>query len=267
MTLEQSDWTEEDSALYRELSAVAVPGREEQLAALVALLPFGRNEAFSVIDLGCGEGVLAASVLDAYPHASVLALDGSASMLGEASARLDRFGGRARLGEFDLGSSEWRDRMTGAGAVLSSLALHHLSGEGKRRLFEDAARKTTDRAALLVADIIEPARQEAWAYYADVYDAAAERRSREQTGSGELYQRLVDEEWNYFRFPDPGELPSPLFDQIAWLRAAGFASADCFWKLAGHAVYGGYKQGAGAASERISYGEALRSVRQLLASN
>ena len=99
MSLEQSGWTEEDSALYRELSAVAVPRREEQLAALVALLPFGRDEAFDVVELGCGEGVLAAAVLDAYPRAGVLCLDGSASMLREASARLERFGERARLGE------------------------------------------------------------------------------------------------------------------------------------------------------------------------
>ena len=267
MGLEQSDWTEEDSALYRELSAVAVPRREEQLAALIALLPFGRDEEFRVVELGCGEGVLAAAVLDAYPHASVLALDGSASMLGETSARLERFGERARLGEFDLGASHWRSRMAGADAVVSSLAIHHLSGDGKRRLFEDVSRETTDRSALLIVDVIEPSKAEAWGYYADVYDMAAERRSREQTGSEELYQRLVEEEWNFFRFPEPGEMPSPLFDQLAWLREAGFASADCFWLLAGHAVYGGYKKESGATSERISYEEALRSVRKQLALN
>ncbi len=264
MTLEQSDWTEADSALYRELSAVAVPRREEQLAALVALLPFGRDESFRVVELGCGEGVLAAAVLDAYPRASVLALDGSASMLREAAARLDRFGERARHGEFDLGSSDWRGSLAGAGAVVSSLAIHHLSGDGKKRLFQDVARETTERGALLIVDVVEPSMTEAWEYYADVYDMAAEQRSREQTGSGQLYQRLIEEEWNFFRFPEPGEMPSPLFDQLAWLREAGFASVDCFWLLAGHAVYGGYRRGAGATSERITYGEALRAVRAQL---
>ena len=265
MSQEQSGWTEVDSALYRELSAVAVPRREEQLAALVALLPFGRDEVFGVVELGCGEGVLAAAVLDAYPRASVLALDGSASMLQETSARLQRFGGRARLGEFDLASPEWRGRMAGADAVVSSLAIHHLSGEGKRRLFEDAARETTERAAMLIVDVVEPARDEAWRYHADVYDMAAELKSRDQTGSGDLYERLGEEEWNFFRFPDPGEMPSPLFDQLAWLREAGFGSVDCFWLLAGHAVYGGFKSGAESMSDRISYGDALRAVREQLA--
>lgn len=267
MNVEQSGWTEEDSALYRELSAVAVPRREEQLAALVALLPFGRDEAFSVVELGCGEGVLAAAILDAYPRARILALDGSASMLSETAARLERFGERARLGEFDLDSSEWRGRMASADAVVSSLAIHHLTGDGKRRLFEDVARETTERAALLIVDVVEPTRDEAWAYYADVYDIAAEQRSREETGSGELYQRLLEEEWNFFRFPEASEMPSPLYNQLAWLREAGFVSADCFWMLAGHAVYGGYKRDAGATGERIAYGEALRTVRVQLAQN
>ena len=267
MSQEQSGWTEEDSALYRELSAVAVPRREEQLAALVGLLPFGRDEAFGVVELGCGEGVLAAAVLDAYPRAGVLCLDGSASMLREASARLERFGERARLGEFDLASTEWRGRMSGADAVVSSLALHHLSGEGKRRLFEDAAREMSERAALLVADVVEPRRDEAWRYYADMYDLAAELSSREQTGSGDLYKRLVEEEWNFFRFPDPGETPSPLFDQLAWLSEAGFESVDCFWLLAGHAVYGGYMSAAETTGDRVSYGEALEAVRGQLAQN
>ena len=267
MSLEQSGWTEEDSALYRELSAVAVPRREEQLAALVALLPFGRDEAFGVVELGCGEGVLAAAVMDAYPRARVLGLDGSASMLREASTRLERLGERARLAKFDLGSSEWRGRMAGADAVVSSLALHHLSGEGKKKLFEDAARETSERAALLVADVVEPRRDEAWRYYADVYDLVAELRSREQTGSGDLYKRLVEEEWNFFRFPDPGETPSPLFAQLAWLREAGFESVDCFWLLAGHAVYGGYKSAAETTGDRVSYGEALAALRGQLAQN
>ena len=156
MTQEQSNWSEEDSALYRELAAVAVPRREEQLASLVALLPFGRDESFSLVELACGEGVLSAAVLDAYPNARALALDGSASMRDATSARLASYGERARVAEFDLASGDWRGEMDGADAVVSSLAVHHLDAEGKRRLFRDVARATSERSALLIADIVEP---------------------------------------------------------------------------------------------------------------
>ena len=67
-------WGEEDSAVYRALAEVAVPGREAQLATMLCLLPFGRDEAFRIVDVGCGEGVFARAAMTAYPMASVLGL-------------------------------------------------------------------------------------------------------------------------------------------------------------------------------------------------
>ena len=69
-------WREEDSAVYRALAEVAVPGRESQLATMLCLLPFGRDEVFRIADVGCGEGVFAHAALTAYPMTSLLALDG-----------------------------------------------------------------------------------------------------------------------------------------------------------------------------------------------
>ena len=38
-----ANWSEEDSALYRRLAAIAVPDRADQLATLLCLIPFGRD--------------------------------------------------------------------------------------------------------------------------------------------------------------------------------------------------------------------------------
>ena len=62
-----------------------------------------------------------------------------------------------------------------------------------------------------------------------------------RSGSYELRRRFEAEHWNYYRYPDPVDHPSGLFEQLLWLREAGFAAVDCFWMYAGHAVYGGYK--------------------------
>ena len=35
---------------------------------------------------------------------------------------------------------------------------------------------------------------------------------------------------------------APLFHQLVWLRHAGFATVDCWWAFAGHAVFGGLKK-------------------------
>ncbi|MDQ7025812.1 MAG: hypothetical protein Q9P44_09650 [Anaerolineae bacterium] len=41
-----NDWTQEVSELYRKLSQIAVPARAEQIATLLALIPFAADEAF-----------------------------------------------------------------------------------------------------------------------------------------------------------------------------------------------------------------------------
>ena len=133
--------------------------------------------------------------------------------------------------------------------------MHHLDAHGKRRLFGAARRRVGVCAALLLADIALPLRPEAWRLFADA--AASRERSIARTGSADLYERLVAEHWNHYRYPDAAETSSPLASQLAWLADAGFEGADCFWMYAGHAVYGGYK-GAGAAQDA---GLALASVR------
>ena len=73
-------WTEENSQLCHEIAPVVVPARAEQVAALLLLLPFGQHEPFRAVELGCGAGALSSALLDCFPNASVLALDGSPAM-------------------------------------------------------------------------------------------------------------------------------------------------------------------------------------------
>jgi trans-aconitate 2-methyltransferase len=55
-----------------------------------------------VLDAGCGSGRVTEVLLERFPRASVVALDGSPSMLEQARARLARFGERITFVEADL---------------------------------------------------------------------------------------------------------------------------------------------------------------------
>ncbi|HEY7094026.1 MAG TPA: class I SAM-dependent methyltransferase [Ktedonobacterales bacterium] len=264
-TDESVEWSAESSKTYRQLASVAVPGREEQVATLLCLLPFGRDETFHVVELASGEGMLSQAILEAFPAATVMALDGEESMRQATAARLSPYGERARVAAFDIMSDNWYAKLDGADAVVSSLCVHHLSGEGKRGLVAAVRERLSARGCLLIADLVRPQREEARGLFAATWDRSARERSRAQTGDAALFDLFVRENWNYYTYPDPFDQPSPLFDQLRWLKEAGFAVVDCFWMQAGHAIYGGYREQAGATGDFIDYETALEIASRALA--
>ena len=236
-------WSEEDSAIYRAIAAVAVPRRDEMMAALVAAAPFAPDEPIKILELGSGEGLLAAALLARFPRASLTALDGSESMRRETTTRLAEFGARARVAAFELPTLDWWDRMFGVDLIVSSLALHHLNDAKKQYFYKAAAERMSPRGALLIADLIEPQHSSTRNAAADRWDGLA-RQQAESMGAPALYQRFLDEHWNHFRFPDAADQPAALMHHLVWLRHAGFVGVDCVWMDAGHAVFGGFKQAA-----------------------
>ena len=264
---ELEGWDEGASAVYRALAEVAVPRREEQLATLLCLLPFGSDDVFRIVDLGCGEGVLEYAALTAFPNAKALALDGSESMREHARNLLIPFGGRACVRSFTLESDEWLDEMDGAHCVVSSLVVHHLSDDGKRKLFQQAHSRISDAGALMLIDCVQPQRAEGVRLFAEAYDNISMRQSIERAGDTALFDKFVEEKWNIFRHPEASEMLAPLPHQLAWLAAAGFEGVDCFWLQAGYAVFGGYKGGGAAQGGGLPFEDALKAVRAALKAN
>jgi SAM-dependent methyltransferase len=234
-------WDEHSSRAFLDYGRYLVPGREEQIRTLCALIP-ARPEPFYVLELACGEGLLAQEILERYPTAILHGYDGSVEMLRAAESRLARWGERFQARAFDLAEVEWRSPAFPFQAVVSSLAVHHLDGLGKRELFRDIFALLAPGGALLIADIVQPAGPQGAAFSADTYDAAVRQRSLELAGNTEAFDFFVRERWNLFRYPDdPIDRPSTLFEQLQWLEAAGFGGVDAFWMQAGHAIFGGYK--------------------------
>jgi tRNA (cmo5U34)-methyltransferase len=223
-------------------------------------MPFAANDSFRVVELASGEGYLSHAILHRFTGASLLALDGSETMRQETGRRLAKFGARASVDAFDMQESSWHNRIEGADCVVSSLCIHHLDGAEKQQLFNAVSERLSPRGAFLIADLILPQRDEPRALFAAAWDRSAQAQSVQQTGSAALFDLFKRENWNYFRYPDPFDKPSPLFDQLLWLREAGLAVVDCFWMQAGHAIYGGYKSVSGA-SDTVTAAEAWESAK------
>ena len=104
-------WAEEDSEEFIEYGKYFVPEREVQLDVICRLIPAGQAP-FHVLELCCGEGLLAENILERFPNCTVHGYDGSPEMLRQATSRLARFG-QHRLDEVGkrlLGGHRCRDR-------------------------------------------------------------------------------------------------------------------------------------------------------------
>ncbi len=245
-TTAQAAWSEDASATFIDTADLFVPARAEQIATLVSLIPARRDETFTIAELAAGDGSLAQAVLDAFPACRYIALDGSEVMREALRTRLAAYSDRVEVRAFRMEQRAWREMLPSPlRCVLSSLCVHHLEGDAKRELFVDMAARIDAGGALLLADVVEPAAPWLASLYARQYDDIVRQQSIEAYGDLRGFQRFQAEQWNYFAYDygkaDSIDHPSPLADQLLWLREAGYVLVDCFWLRAGHAVYGGYR--------------------------
>lgn len=236
-------WDEETSKRYLDYGGYFVPQREMQMRIIVDLLR-GLPQPCTILELCCGEGILAEMLLNALPGSIYIGMDGSQVMLDKTNQRLEGFTGRYRLGKFDLADRSWRKLNNPAQAVVSMLAIHHLDGPGKQVLFQDVYAMLSIEGAFIVADMVEPASQSGRAMAADAWDEVVRQRSLELDGSMAGLDFFLKEGWNTYRYLDPDDIdhPSPLFGQLKCLEGAGFVYLDVHFFQAGHALFSGWKR-------------------------
>ncbi len=244
-------WTEADSGRFIDYGKYFVPDREAQIDTICGLIPPAADGA-TLVELCCGAGLLSAALLARFPAARVLAFDGSPRMLASvramAGAGAAAAAARLETREFDLADTAWRHFDRPAHAVVSSLAIHHLDGPGKRRLYADMAAALAPGGALVIADLVAPASAAGVKLAADAWDAAVRQRALEIDGNLDAFAEFRALGWNYYADPEPDPIdqPSALFDQLHWLAEAGLEAVDVHWMRAGHAIFGGRKPGGPA---------------------
>ena len=160
-----------------------------------------------VLDLGCGDGRLAALVLDARPQATeAIGLDSSAPMLDLARRRFADEP-RARVVEHDL--REPLPELGPLDVVVAGFSIHHLAHERKRSLFEEIATILRPGGVFANLEVVQCATPELQA---------------------EFYERIERPGG------DPEDVLAEVQPQLEWMRAAGLVQVDCMWRWRGFAL-------------------------------
>jgi tRNA (cmo5U34)-methyltransferase len=206
-----AEWTDAQRAERWIERREEIPGQQEVARVVFQDVIAGRQLS-RILDLGTGDGRVLAGLRLAFPKAEAVGLDFSRPMLEKAEARfaddlLVRFIEHdlndtlpADLGSFDL--------------VISAQAIHHLPDERKRALYREAFDLVAAGGVFCNIDLVA------------LPTEALFKRAMQTVGVGP-----EDE--------DPTDQPAAVEPQLAWLREAGFANVDCYWKwLAGAVLVG-----------------------------
>ena len=117
----------EVAARFAAHRAHIVPEARTQVDVLLRVLRQRARPVERILDLGGGDAVLLATLLDAFPDACGIAVDYSLEMLARATERLAAFPGRTAVQPGDLRTPDfWRVVPGPVDVVVSGFAIHHL---------------------------------------------------------------------------------------------------------------------------------------------
>ena len=213
----------------------AIPFAQEQLSVMARVARHYVRRAERVVDLGCGDGLLARVILNEYPEASAVLVDHSAPMLALAEESMTAYGGRYRAEQYDLSDPLADFLEAGADIVVSGYAIHHLPDTLKRNLYSEIFKLLRPGGVFINVEHVASAtpRQE------EMFDDALIDNLADSTG-----RNRADAARNYHDRPDKGDnILATVGAQLSWLREIGFENVDCHFKFLELAVFGGTKPG------------------------
>jgi tRNA (cmo5U34)-methyltransferase len=208
----QSEWQTKKHALKYLSRAHKLPHRGEGERVLLEQIP---PDAERVLDLGAGDGRLLSLVLASNPSIKEgVALDFSDPMITRAQSR---FQGdtRVRIVKHDF-SLPLPSDLGCFDAIVSSLAIHHLTHERKRQLYTEVLTHLNLAGVFCNLEHVS---------------SPTERLHRKFfLAIGQLPEK-----------EDPSNRLLDVETQLRWLREIGFVDVDCYWKWSELALLVGVK--------------------------
>jgi tRNA (cmo5U34)-methyltransferase len=203
-----------------------IPCFDDFYRMAIEAIPFARHEPFGVLDLGAGTGLVAEMVAARYPEARIDLVDIAENMLAEAKKRLKSYKNSFGFitGDYSVMSVHHRYEL-----VMSALSIHHLGAAAKRDLFGKIFDHLTTGGIFIIADQVAGDTEK------------IERIYRTRWNEEVLAKDVRTEELDAALKRMKEDRMSTLSEHIRWLRQAGFAEVNCWYKNYSFAVVSGCK--------------------------
>jgi SAM-dependent methyltransferase len=219
----------------------AIPMAAEQIGVMLSILQSRRAPVQRFLDLGCGDGILAAALLGAFPECRGVLADFSEPMLEQARSQLADHAGQLEFVNLDYGDPAWVQAVSGNGpfdAVVSGYSIHHQPDARKRPLYREILAQLSPGGWFVNIEHVAPAAPLATELFnqhiVDGYYAVEQQNGgrRTRTEMAELFHGRPDKDANRLLSVET---------QCNWLRGLGYEQVDCYFRIYELAVFGGRK--------------------------
>ena len=223
----------------------ATPLSIEQIDVMLQLLTAARGSVVeNFLDLGCGDGMLSAAILDEFPTARGCLVDISEPLLTAARHQLQAHADRVDFIVADYTQPGWTraiSRLLPFDAVVSAFAAPGSPDHQKRELYTEIFQLLKPEGPFV--NIEQVASSTRWTESIwDDYLIEAIFGPEIKGASGERRVEVARE--YYKRAKAGGNVCAPLEVQCDWLREIGFENVECYLKVAELAVFGGQRPAA-----------------------
>lgn len=217
----------------------ALPMAAEQIAVMLKLLAAGPRPVARFLDLGCGDGILGAAILEMFPAAHGLLADFSEPMLAAARRSLSAHAAQLTFSRLDYADPGWVSTARPAGpfdAIVSGYSIHHQPDDRKQALYVEIFDLLQPGGWFVNVEHVAPAGELTTMLFNEhIIDAwFSDRRKGDPT----LERGQVAAEFHN-REDRVANILAPVEVQCNWLRAIGFQDVDCYFKIYELAVFGG----------------------------
>jgi ubiquinone/menaquinone biosynthesis C-methylase UbiE len=220
---------------------VAFPGALDQIAVMLKLVEGNSSQVNHFLDIGCGDGILGAAILEKYPQARGVFLDFSEDMLKAAEEKLRNDKDRVELINLDYGDRNWVHKVERLGpfqVIVSGFSIHHQPDERKKELYKEIFNLLTTGGifinvehVLSKTEWIGKVHNEYFIDFLFEYEKSqGSGKTRAEISAG--FYRRIDKDANILTLVE---------DQCNWLKDIGFKDVDCYFKVFELAVFGGRK--------------------------
>jgi len=192
-------WSSTEHALSYLSRADRIPRRTEGESALLEQVP---KTVGRILDVGTGDGRLLGLLKVDRPEAIGVALDFSEAML---AAVRDRFAEDDRVEIVAHNLDQPLPDLGKFDAIVSSFAIHHLSHDRKRSLYQELFDRLTPGGI-----------------FANLEHVASPTTSLHEKFLTAIGYRLEED--------DPSNQLLDVETQLDWLSEIGFQEVDCYWK-------------------------------------